>query len=64
MSRKFLLKGMEHAFVKAYYDFMVDAAVIFGANQTNAETESLDILRFEMELAKVCVQFLNWNSKY
>lgn len=55
---------MEHAFVKAYYDFMVDAAVIFGANQTNAETESLDILRFEMELAKVCVQFLNWNSKY
>lgn len=53
LSRKFLLKGMEHEFVRAYYDFMVDAAVIFGANKTNAEFEFLDVLQFESELAKV-----------
>lgn len=58
LSQKFLLKGMEHAFVKAYYDYMVDAAVIFGANKINAETESLNVLQFEMELAKVCVKLL------
>lgn len=44
---------MEHAFVKAYYDFMVEAAVIFGANRANAEIEFLDVLQFETELAKV-----------
>lgn len=44
---------MEHAFVKSYYDFMVDSAVIFGANRSNAEIEFLDVLQFEMELAKV-----------
>lgn len=32
---------------------MVDMAVIFGANRTNAEIEFLDVLQFEMELAKV-----------
>lgn len=53
LSRKFLLQGMEHRFVKSYYDFMVDMAVIFGANRTNAEIEFLDVLQFEMELAKV-----------
>lgn len=53
LPRKFLLNGMEHAFVKSYYDFMVDAAVIFGANRSNAEIEFLDVLQFEMELAKV-----------
>lgn len=34
---------------------MVDAAVIFGADKKNAEIESLDALKFEMELAKVCL---------
>lgn len=31
---------------------MVDSAVIFGANRSNAEIEFLDVLQFEMELAK------------
>lgn len=44
---------MEHAFVKSYYDFMVDSAVIFGANRSNAEIEFLDVLQFEIELAKI-----------
>lgn len=44
---------MEHPKVKAYYDFMVDTAVIFNANRSNAKLEILDALQFEMELAKV-----------
>lgn len=44
---------MEDPNVKAYYEFMVDAAVVFGANKNVAELELLDSLRFEMELAKV-----------
>lgn len=40
---------------------MVDAAVLFGANRTNAELELLDALNFETELAKVMVQFMNKN---
>lgn len=32
---------------------MVDAAVIFGANRSNAERELHDTLQFETELAKV-----------
>lgn len=50
---EFLVKGIEDTNVKAYYDFMVDAAVIFGANKTVAELELLDSLKFEIELAKV-----------
>lgn len=44
---------MEHPKVKAYYDFMVDTAVIFNANRSNAKLELLDALQFEMDLAKV-----------
>lgn len=36
-----------------YYSFMVDLANLFGANVTKATPEMLDILRFEIELAKV-----------
>lgn len=32
---------------------MVDTAVMFGANRTRAESELLDALQFEIELAKV-----------
>lgn len=50
---EFLVRGIEDTNVKAYYDFMVDAAVIFGANKSDAERELLDSLKFEIELAKV-----------
>lgn len=32
---------------------MIDIAVIVGANRTKAEAEFRDVLRFEMDLAKV-----------
>lgn len=47
------MKGIENAEVKKYFDFMVDIAVIVGANKSKAEAEFLDVLKFEMELAKV-----------
>lgn len=36
-----------------YYDYMVDMAVIFGANVTTAPYEILDVLTFERTLANV-----------
>lgn len=50
---EFLKEGIEDTNVKAYYDFMVDAAVIFGANKSVAELELLESLKFEIDLAKV-----------
>lgn len=39
--------------VQAYLEFMIDVAVIFGANRTRAEKDMSDVLQFEIELAKV-----------
>ena len=39
--------------VRAYYKFMVDMAIIFGAEKARAEKELLDSLRFQITLAKV-----------
>lgn len=50
---EFLVKGIKDTNVKAYYDFMVDVAVMFGANQSAAERELLDSLNLEIQLAKV-----------
>lgn len=50
---EFLEQGIEDTNVKAYYDFMVDVAVLFGANKSDAERELLESLKFEIELAKV-----------
>lgn len=50
---EFLTRGLDDTNVKAYYDFMVDAAVIFGANKSIAQHELLDSLKLEIELAKV-----------
>lgn len=42
--------------VQAYLEFMIDVAVIFGANRTRAEKEMTDVLEFEIELANVGCQ--------
>lgn len=56
VDREFLIKGIHDPFVRAYFDFMVDTAVIFGANRTRAEAEMMDALHFEMRLANVSVR--------
>lgn len=53
LSRKILLKGFNDTIVKAYYEYMTDIAVIFGAERTRAEEELKQVVEFEMKLAKV-----------
>lgn len=48
-----MIKGLEDKIVKAYYEYMVDTAVIYGANHEVAEVELLKALEFEIALANV-----------
>lgn len=48
-----LLQGMIDNDVQAYYKYMVDVAIIFGADKERAEEELLDVLEFETNLANV-----------
>lgn len=53
LSREYLTKGLTDKIVKAYYEYMVDMAVIYGADKARAERELLDSLNFEIALANV-----------
>lgn len=53
LSREYLIKGLEDKIVKAYYEYMVDMAVIYGADRSRAERELMESLEFEMALANV-----------
>lgn len=50
------MKGFDEKFVKAYFTFMVDNAVILGANQEQAENELKEALEFETKLANVMMR--------
>ncbi|GBO21276.1 Neprilysin-2, partial [Araneus ventricosus] len=53
--RNYLLKGMEDPLVAAYYQLMVDSAVLLGANKTRATEEMKAALNFEMAIANFSV---------
>ena len=53
MSRENLIKGFEDKDVLAYYQYMIDAAVLLGANETNAIKQLKRSLMFEMALANL-----------
>ncbi|XP_044313044.1 neprilysin-2 isoform X1 [Drosophila rhopaloa] len=53
LSREYLVKGFNETLVTAYYDYMVDIAVLFGANKDLAKTELLSALEFEIDLANI-----------
>lgn len=53
LNRKFLFKGIENKIVRAYYEYMVDVAVIFNADRSHAERELMESLEFEIKLAHV-----------
>jgi membrane metallo-endopeptidase-like protein 1 len=53
MDREYLIKGFEDEIVQAYYNYMVDMAVIYGAERFNAELDMKDVINFEMALANV-----------
>lgn len=47
------MKGLEDKIVKAYYEYMVDMAVIYGADRARAERELMESLEFEIALANI-----------
>lgn len=53
LSREYLVKGMNEKIVSAYYKYMVDIAVLFGAERSRAEKELRESLEFEITLANV-----------
>lgn len=57
LGREYLVKGIDSEAVKAYLNFMVDNAVLFGGNKTIAEQELKAALEFEIKLAEVSSKF-------
>lgn len=55
LRREFLVKGLDDKIVKAYYDYMVDIAVLFGADRDRASRELKESLDFEILLANVSI---------
>ncbi|XP_057331076.1 neprilysin-2-like isoform X2 [Microplitis mediator] len=53
LSREYLSKGFDDKIVKEYYRYMVDIAVILGAERERAEEELMESLKFEMKLANI-----------
>ncbi|XP_017847714.1 neprilysin-2 isoform X2 [Drosophila busckii] len=53
LSREYLVKGFNETLVSAYYDYMVDIAVLFGAEKQQAKEQLLASLEFEMALANI-----------
>lgn len=53
LSREYLNRGFSDKLVQAYYEYMVDIAVLLGAERPRAEVELKDSLEFEMKLANV-----------
>lgn len=50
---EYLEQNLTEPFVQAYHDYQVDLAVLFGAERGLAVVEMMEVLNFEIELAKV-----------
>lgn len=55
LSREFLLQGLGNDVVRAYFEYMVDMAEMFGADPAEAREELTEVLEFETNLANVCL---------
>ncbi|XP_031344617.1 neprilysin-2-like isoform X2 [Photinus pyralis] len=53
LAKEYFSKGLEDGLVRAYYDYMVDIAVMFGANREIAKSELKDSLDFEIQLSNI-----------
>lgn len=51
--RTYYMKGLNDSTVRAYYNLMVDSAVMLGADRQQARTQLMDVLNFETSLARV-----------
>ena len=52
LEREYLIKGSQDKEVEAYYQFMVNMAVLLGAERERAEEEMKEALEFELKLAE------------
>lgn len=53
---EYLTKGLDDKITRAYYDYMVNIAEIFGADRGSALSQMDDSLTFEMKLANVSLR--------
>lgn len=52
-SREYYLNDRVSDYIHAYLQYMVDTAVLFGANQTDAERDMYQVLQFETKIANI-----------
>ena len=52
-SQKYFSNGLNDTVVKGYYKLLVDLAEYFGADRSLAEKEFEDVIKFQIDLAKV-----------
>ena len=57
---EYLIKGLEDKDVEAYYNYMVNMAVLLGAERPRAELEMKEALQLELQLAQLS---LPWEEK-
>ena len=53
LDREYLINGFDDKYVQYYYEYMIDAAVLLGANESRAITELKQSLMFEIRLANM-----------
>ena len=53
LDREYLIAGFDDQYVQHYYNYMIDAAVLLGANKTKAMIELKESLLFEIALANI-----------
>lgn len=58
LSREYLINGLNSTIVRAYSEYMIDMAVLYGADRARAEKELMDSLNFEIKLANVSDLFI------
>lgn len=53
MAREYLMKGIGEPDVQAYFEYMMDVAMLLGAEPEAAKEEMMEVLRFEMAIANI-----------
>lgn len=55
-SRDYYLKqSKERDYLAAYHKYMVEVAILLGANRTKAEKDMSEVIQFEKRLAQVSI---------
>ena len=53
MSREYLINGFDDKEVQYYYNYMVNSAILMGAEKNKAKEEMKEVLLFEIKLANI-----------